>query len=73
MGNTEYGERGVQLSEGKNKESQLLEHLSKPDNITFRHATSALDVQSEHMFQEALDQIMVGRTTVVVGTSTKHN
>ncbi|GKE66478.1 putative ABC transporter B family member 8, partial [Tanacetum coccineum] len=29
-------------------------------------ATSALDVQSEQVVQEALDRIMVGRTTVVV-------
>ena len=29
-------------------------------------ATSALDAESERVVQEALDQVMVGRTTVVV-------
>ena len=29
-------------------------------------ATSALDAESEHVVQEALDRLMVGRTTVVV-------
>ncbi|CAI0628627.1 unnamed protein product, partial [Linum tenue] len=35
-------------------------------NTTNDEATSALDVQSEQVVQEALDRIMVGRTTIVV-------
>ncbi|THG14798.1 hypothetical protein TEA_007785 [Camellia sinensis var. sinensis] len=40
--------------------------IRNPTILLLDEATSALDVQSEQVVQEALDQIMVGRTTVVV-------
>lgn len=40
--------------------------IRDPTILLLDEATSALDVQSEQVVQEALDRIMVGRTTVVV-------
>lgn len=40
--------------------------IRNPSILLLDEATSALDVQSEQLVQEALDQLMVGRTTVVV-------
>lgn len=35
-------------------------------SLYFRQATSALDNQSERVVQQALDQLMIGRTTIIV-------
>lgn len=40
--------------------------IRNPKILLLDEATSALDVQSEQIVQEALDRIMVGRTTIVV-------
>lgn len=40
--------------------------LKSPKILLLDEATSALDSESEHIVQEALDNIMIGRTTVVV-------
>ena len=40
--------------------------LKNPRILLLDEATSALDAESEHLVQEALEQVMVGRTTVVV-------
>ncbi len=40
--------------------------LKNPAILLLDEATSALDAQSEKIVQDALDRIMVGRTTVVV-------
>ena len=34
--------------------------------LVLDEATSALDTESEHLVQEALDRLMVGRTTLVI-------
>jgi len=40
--------------------------LKNPSILLLDEATSALDAESERSVQEALDRVMVGRTTVVV-------
>lgn len=40
--------------------------LKNPAILLLDEATSALDASSEHEVQEALDRLMVGRTTVIV-------
>ncbi|KAH7854512.1 hypothetical protein Vadar_014677 [Vaccinium darrowii] len=64
---TECGERGVHLSGGQKQRIAIARAIiRKPTILLLDEATRALDVQSEQMVQEALDRIMVGRTTVVV-------
>ena len=40
--------------------------IKNPSILLLDEATSALDVQSEKVVQEALDQVMVGRTSIVI-------
>ncbi|KAJ0098861.1 hypothetical protein Patl1_22035 [Pistacia atlantica] len=61
------GERGVQLSGGQKQCIALARAILKNATVLLLdEATSALDSQSEKLVQDALEQMMIGRTSVVV-------
>jgi ABC-type multidrug transport system fused ATPase/permease subunit len=64
---TLVGERGIKLSGGEKQRVAIARAILKdPQLIMLDEATSALDSESEHLVQQGLEQLLAGRTSIII-------
>jgi len=64
---TEIGQRGVKLSGGQKQRLALARAiLADPRILILDEATSSVDAEAEYLIQQALDEVMKGRTSLVI-------
>ncbi|HMW27826.1 MAG TPA: ATP-binding cassette domain-containing protein, partial [Ferruginibacter sp.] len=64
---TNIGDRGIRLSGGQRQRLSIARAVFKnPSILILDEATSALDTESEKLVQDALNNLMEGRTTLVI-------
>ena len=64
---TIVGERGVKLSGGQRQRIAIARAVLKdPAVLVLDEATSSLDTESERLVEDALEKLLVGRTTLII-------